>query len=154
MQKSFKSISLFVIEDNSGDFILLDEYLRDRFDEVMITRAITFKQAANLLQAENSFQAILLDLSLPDKHGEQLVKEVVALARDIPVIVLTGYADIQFSVTSLSFGVADYLLKDDLQPDTIYKSIVYTIERTKVVNLLQQSEKKYSSLFQLSPQPM
>jgi response regulator of citrate/malate metabolism len=79
MQKRFKSISLLVIVDNSGDFILLDEYLRDRFDEVLITRASTFKQAANLLQAENSFQAILLDLSLPDKHGEQLVIEVVAL---------------------------------------------------------------------------
>jgi len=154
MQNLFKSISLLVIEDNPGDFILLDEYLRDRFDEVKITRANTFKEATVILQAENSFQTILLDLSLPDKHGEQLVKEVVKLAKDIPVIVLTGYADIQFSVTSLSFGVADYLLKDDLQPDTIYKSIVYTIERTKVVNLLQQSEKKYSSLFQLSPQPM
>ncbi len=154
MQKHTKSVTLLVIEDNSGDYLLLDEYLRERFDEVTVTRAITCKEASALLQQQHVFQVVLLDLSLPDKTGEALVKEIMAIAGDTPVIVLTGYADIEFSITSLSFGIADYLLKDDLQADVIYKSIVYAIERKKVLSLLQESEKKYSNLFQLSPQPM
>lgn len=154
MQNHAKSVTLLVVEDNSGDYLLLDEYLRERFEEVNITRAITFKEATGKLQQPHFFQVVLLDLSLPDKNGEALVKDTMAIAGDIPVIVLTGYADIEFSITSLSFGIADYLLKDDLQPDIIFKSIVYTIERNKVLSLLQESEKKYSNLFQLSPQPM
>ncbi|RTL52338.1 MAG: response regulator [Sphingobacteriales bacterium] len=154
MQKHTKSVTLLVVEDNSGDYLLLDEYLRERFDEVTIARAITYKEAAALLQQQHSFQVVLLDLSLPDISGEALVKEMMAIAGDIPIIVLTGYADIEFSIASLSFGIADYLLKDDIQADVIYKSIVYAIERKKVLCLLQESEKKYSSLFQFSPQPM
>lgn len=141
MQKHTKSVTLLVIEDNSGDYLLLDEYLRERFDEVTVTRAITCKEASALLQQQHVFQVVLLDLSLPDKTGEALVKEIMAIAGDTPVIVLTGYADIEFSITSLSFGIADYLLKDDLQADVIYKSIVYAIERKKVLSLLQESEK-------------
>lgn len=154
MQNQTKQLDVLVVEDNSGDFLLLEEYLRERFDTVNITRAITFKEAVLALHTPHLFQVVLLDLSLPDKNGEALVKEMRTIAGDLPVIVLTGYADIEFSITSLSFGIADYLLKDDLQPDSIYKSIIYAIERHKVVRLLQESEKKYSNLFQLSPQPM
>ena len=82
------------------------------------------------------------------------VTEVLALAGSIPVIVLTGNADVDFSIRSISYGVSDYLVKDNLSADTLYKSILYSIERKKIYKQLKESEERFSTLFQLSPQPM
>lgn len=79
---------------------------------------------------------------------------MLALCTNTPVIALTGYVDFEFSVKSLSLGVADYILKEELTSLTLYKGILYSIERKKATIALQISEKNYSGLFHLSPLPM
>jgi PAS domain S-box-containing protein len=97
---------------------------------------------------------ILLDLTLPDRSGESLITEVVNKRLNVPVIVLTGFANMEFGVRSLALKASDYLMKDDINAGSLYKSIKYNIERKKTNQLLEQSEKRYSNLFQMSPQPM
>jgi FixJ family two-component response regulator len=58
-----------------------------------------------------------------------------------PIIILTGYADIDFSIQSISRGISDYILKDDLNANMLYKSIIYTIERKKSFLLIEELEK-------------
>jgi len=76
------------------------------------------------------------------------------LAGFAPVIVLTGYSNLEFSIESLSAGVSDYLLKDELTSTLLYKSIVYSIERSAYSEKLKKSEKNYRHLFEFSPVPM
>lgn len=154
MVKHKKSYHILVIEDNLGDFILVEEYLEEMISEPAILRIESFKEAKEILTEKKSkFDVILLDLTLPDKCGEQLIGEMISIAENIPIIVLTGYVDASFAIKSLSMGVSDYLVKDDLSPVILYKSIVYNIERNKNLVRLQESEKRYADLFQLSPQP-
>ena len=155
MIKGNSGYGILVVEDNPGDFTLIEDFLFEQFDAPFINHAENFKAAAAFLAASNcSYNVILLDLSLPDKTGEPLIQEIVKLCKNIPVIVLTGYADFAFGVKSLSLGIADYILKDELTPILLYKSIVYSSERKKATLALEQSEKKYSELFHLSPLPM
>jgi len=83
----------------------------------------------------------LLDLNLPDHKGEELIKEVLQLATKIPVIVSTGYSNLDFCIESLSAGISDYLLKDDLSPTLLQKSIIYSMERSAYSEKLKKSEK-------------
>jgi PAS domain S-box-containing protein len=83
-----------------------------------------------------------------------LVKKIIEMAENVPVIVLTGYDDKDFGIKTLSIGVSDYLLKDELTSSILYKSIAYSIERNRISIQLNESEKKYRNLFQLSPLPM
>src|SRR5690606_21379179 len=92
--------------------------------------------------------------TLPDHHGEELIKEIVGQSHGAPVVALTGLADLEFSVKSIALGIADYLLKDDLNASVLHKSILYNLERKKAVSAIQESEQRYSDLFHLSPQPM
>lgn len=155
MHKDKKNFHLLVVEDNEGDYFLIKDYLEELILAPQISRAVNFKQAYHALNDENnSFDVILLDLSLPDKNGFELIEEVLALHFSIPVIVLTGYTDFSFAVTSLAMGISDYLLKDDLTAMTLYKSVVYNIERNKNIKSLKESEQRYADLFHLSPQPM
>ncbi|MBE9464181.1 PAS domain S-box protein [Dyadobacter subterraneus] len=155
MEKDKNLYKILVIEDNPGDFALIEDFLDEQMVSPEIFQAKTFKEGQALLVEKGlAVNVILLDLSLPDKSGENLIMEIVALSAGIPIIVLTGYPDISFSVKSLSLGVSDYLLKDELSASNLYKSILYSIERKKKSAELEESEKRYSDLFQLSPQPM
>jgi PAS domain S-box-containing protein len=149
-----KDYRILVIEDNMGDFYLIQDYLQERIRDPHITHMKTFNDTSNLLCGEANYDVIFLDLSLPDKSGESLISEVMILCAEIPVIVLTGYADVEFGIRSLSLGIADYLLKDDINGTSLYKSIIYNIERKKSNLKLVESEKRYSELFHIGPQPM
>lgn len=155
MIKDKKPYHILVVEDNPGDFLLITDYIEEQISKPTITHTTNFKETKHLLESdENLFDVVLLDLSLPDKNGEQLVEDILLLCTDIPVIILTGYTDIDFSINSISKGIADYLLKDELNADALYKSIIYCIERLKKNIELSESEKRYSELFHLSPLPM
>ncbi len=138
--------SILVIEDNEGDFALVEEFLLEQIEAPLIARARNYHEAkARLSDQKNAFNVILLDLSLPDKTGRELIKSVLAESNDALVIVLTGYADFAFGVTSISLGVSDYILKDELTPLTLYKTIIYSLERRKIVSSLEESEKRVRS---------
>jgi len=153
LTKDKRAYGILVIEDNPGDFALVEDFLFDQIESPEIVRATTCSDAANIL-ADNKYDVILLDLSLPDKTGAPLITEIIGLSKGAPVIVFTGYTDFSFGVKSLSLGISDYILKDDLTSMALFKSIVYNIERKKIISDNEQSEQRYSELFNFSPQPM
>jgi PAS domain S-box-containing protein len=155
MDKESATIRALVVEDNIGDFVLVEEYMHEQFEKAEAVHASTYQRAVNALKEEKDpFDVILLDLSLPDKNGEPLIDAVLTVSGDIPVIVLTGYSDLNFSVKSLSKGVSDYLLKDELTPLLLHKSIIYSIERSQFSEKIKKSEENYRKLFEFSPSPM
>lgn len=142
-----------VVEDNAGDRLLIEEFLRAHFAMLEIVWATSFVEfQQDVLRCAN-FDAILLDLSLPDHQGKSLIIDALYLAQQTPVIVLTGYDDFDFAMASMALGISDYLLKEELHEEGLHKSILYSIERKKHLLELQASEQRYSDLFQLSPQP-
>jgi signal transduction histidine kinase len=141
-----KAYSILVIEDNPGDFALVEQFLMEKIETAVIYHAINYKTANEVLSKRpDPFDIILLDLSLPDKTGAALINEIVPLSHNVPIIVLTGYSDFAFGVQSLSLGISDYILKDELTPLMLHKSIVYSVERKKVISDLEASEKRVRS---------
>lgn len=149
-----RDLNLLVVEDNPGDFVLIEEYLAEISENAEIQHAKTYAEAKTALQQNADFDAILLDLTLPDESGETLVKKVVKQSGHTPVIVLTGYENQEFGLKTLSMGVTDYVLKDEITPFILGKVIAYGMERNKIQLSLQKSERKYRDIFNLSPQPM
>jgi len=155
MDTDKKEYQVLVVEDNPGDFALVEDFLFEQIEAPVIVNARTFEEAkTHLINTDCRFNVILLDLSLPDNTGESLIREIIQLCENIPVIILTGYTDFAFGIKSLSMGASDYLLKDDLNGTSLYKSIVYSIERKKSIAELAESEKRYSEVFHFSPLPM
>ena len=156
MNENNSRLTFFVIEDSRGDFVLIEDYLNEQFTRPSITHAKTFREAQSVFETENmsDYDCILLDLSLPDKSGKELIEFVLKMAGGTAVIVLTGYTDLSFSVESLETGVSDYLLKDELSASLLHKSIIYSIKRNDFSEKIKASETKYRRLFELSPEPM
>jgi two-component system, NarL family, sensor histidine kinase UhpB len=146
---SDSNLKILVVEDNMGDYFLVHEYLHSNFTNPLITHNELLEDAHRSL-ANDHFDVILLDLTLPDSNGKESVDSVVKLANDAPVIVLTGYSDRQFAMDSLKLGVQDYLIKDEVNAFVLQKSITYSIERNKIGKTLLQNEKRFRALIENS----
>lgn len=133
MQKDSKNYNLVVIEDNEGDFFLLQEYVLEKIENPNITHFVRFSEFEDYIKKTNSpIDAVLLDLSLPDKNGLDLVQSVIQTTATVPVIVLTGYSDIKIAEKSMDLGVTKYVLKDEIDGDSLYQILRHSLENRKV----------------------
>lgn len=155
LKKGLDKYAILVIEDNLGDFTLIEEFLTEDIKNLNLVRASTFKAAKDILSDKNNLpDVILLDLSLPDKSGSELINDIVAISANIPIIILTGYGDSEFGVKSLSMGVSDYIMKDELTQQLLHKSILYSIERQKLnlhmLNYIKTIEEQNQKLMDIA----
>jgi PAS domain S-box-containing protein len=147
--------NILVVEDNPGDFLLIEDYLQEHILDPALIHVKNFRDAQELLNnGKHKIDVVLLDLSLPDISKEELILKLSPITHSTPVIILTGYSDVEFATRSLSVGVSDYLLKDTITPLVLYKSILYSKERHLFFKSLFDSEKKYMDLFELNPNPL
>ncbi|MBD3582587.1 PAS domain S-box protein [Flavobacterium selenitireducens] len=152
MEYKTTGLHFLIVEDNPGDYILICDYLSEVFEEVRCQRAESYEQAHYLIGHE-VFDAVLLDLSLPDVSGEALLTEMEPVIKQLPVIVLTGLINASFAYRALSYGVSDYLEKEGLTPLVLFKSITYSLERYRISQKLRRSQQNYHNLFRTSPIP-
>ena len=144
-----RKLKILLVEDNEGDYLLVEEYLKEVFPQVSIEHSWRLSEAKIILD-KIKFDIILFDLTLPDSNGKESVREILDLAKAIPVVVLTGYADKNFAIDTMQMGVQDYLIKDEVTPIILQKSITYSIERNKIQLLFQKSEKRFRSIVENS----
>jgi diguanylate cyclase (GGDEF)-like protein len=103
------------------------EWAADRFD---LTHVGTLGEGLARL-ARDRFDAVLLDLSLPDAQGLNTVTQVLATSPGIPIVVLTGYDDQHLALQAVQQGAQDYLVKGQAQADLLSRAIRYAIERKR-----------------------
>jgi DNA-binding NtrC family response regulator len=68
--------------------------------------------------------AVLLDIKMPEMDGIQVLQELKKINSDVPIIIVTGYADIPTAVQAIKLGAYDFLQK----PPHVEK-LILTLER-------------------------
>ena len=89
---------------------------------------------------DHEFDIILLDLGLPDSFGLETLKKLQVFKVVPPVVVMTGLDDEDTALAALREGAQDYLVKNRLTSEKIFRSIKYSIERKQ---LPESSKKEY-----------
>jgi PAS domain S-box-containing protein len=123
------SFRVLLVEDNPGDARLIEESLRDG-GSVRVARADRLAAAIERLSAE-PFDAILLDLDLPDSRGFDTITAMVAHTR-VPILVMTGLDDESIGVQAIRYGAQDYLVKGRASEEVLRRSLRYAIERSRL----------------------
>jgi len=130
---------LLLIEDNEGDAMLVTHQLQEAVtDAIEIDHVIRLQDGCSRMQ-QNTYDIILLDLSLPDSHGLQTLRELRMTEPELPVVVLTGLDDEQLGVEALRLGAQDYLVKGELEGKMLARTLNYAIERQTLRNQLDQA---------------
>jgi DNA-binding NtrC family response regulator len=100
-------LSLLVVEDERP---LARLWATELDHLVEATLAHSLEEARGKLRGR-AFDAILLDLQLPDGHGLDLLREMRSRGEETAVIILTGNADLNSAIGALRMGAYDYLIK-------------------------------------------
>lgn len=153
-QEYLEKVTIVIIEDNQGDFVLIEDYLLEKFKQIEIVHFTDFETAKTYLQeAHEQVSLLLLDLHLPDLKGIELINKMVALNFHIPIIILSGYSDLDLAKRSLQIGVYDYLIKDEINPVVLHKTIIYALNRSNYIHQIEDEKRNYENLFNFNPQP-
>ncbi|MEI7848589.1 MAG: PAS domain S-box protein, partial [Chloroflexota bacterium] len=143
------SLRILLIEDNPGDARLVIEAFSDLAEgqTVSLFHATTVTHGLAIL-AEMPLDAILLDLTLPDSSGLATLQRIYSLARQVPIILLTGTQDEETAKAAMRSGAQDYLVKGEVDGRLLMRSIRYAIERKISEDSLRASEERYRILIE------
>ncbi|EIA09240.1 sigma-54-dependent transcriptional regulator [Flavobacterium frigoris] len=106
---------ILLIEDDISFCKLLEKFLIK--NAYTVTTSFSAAEARNALKAE-IFDLVLTDLRLPDEDGISLMAEIKVAFPQTPVILMTGYADVNTAVKAIKNGASDYISKP-INPDEV-----------------------------------
>lgn len=92
---------------------------------------------------------LVLDISLPGLNGLELQKRVAAERTDVPIIFITGYADVPKTVQAMKAGAVEFLTKP-LNDDVLLSAVRQALERSRLALAhdmeMRDLRDRYSSL--------
>ncbi|MGC1309111.1 MAG: ATP-binding protein [Phormidesmis sp.] len=128
-------INVLLVEDNAADAYLICKFLMDETN-ISVTHVERLDDAIASL-AQTHFDAVLLDLSLPDSRASETVKGIYTADSELPIIVLTGLDDEEIAIAALHEGAQDYLVKGNFKKSDLIRAVRYAIERHQTLDKLQ-----------------
>lgn len=127
---------ILLIEDDISFCKLLEKFLTKKAYDV----TIAFSAAeARLAINKESFDLILTDLRLPDSDGIALMTEFKNLNIKAPIVLMTGYSDVNTAVKAIKNGAADYISKP-FNPDEVLLVITNALQ-TRAETITPKKEK-------------
>ena len=126
---------ILVVEDDATFGTMMQTWLKKNGYETVL--ASRYEQAKIEISAQ-PFSLIITDLRLPDGDGILLMTWVrEKMKSQVPIIVMTGYAEVQTAVSAMKLGAFDYL-KKPINPSVLEE---------KIVAALQSSEEETAETF-------
>jgi len=131
IEKASKPIDLLLIEDNPED-LLLTKRMLGKAEHASFNISHADSLSAGIQRAiEGSLDVILSDLNLPDSPRVETFFRLKLQVPEIPIVVLSGFADEEMSLKAVRAGAQDYLIKGKIDGNILERSLLYAIERKK-----------------------
>jgi signal transduction histidine kinase len=130
-------VKILLIEDNLAEARLLQEFLKQSpSKEFSLVHVQRLRDAFHELSQQN-YDVILLDLTLPDSQGLSSLPLLISQAPSTPIVVLTNINDEELAIEAVRQGAQDYLVKRQVKPDVLVRSVQYAIARKQVLEQLR-----------------
>ncbi len=143
-------IHVLVIDDDEDDYFLLKNNLSEIQGPKFVAHwASSYEKGKNaLLENKNNklYDICFVDYRLGIRTGIDLLKEAKTEDVNVPLILLTGYGQRDVDLEAMKVGAADYLVKDQISPILLEKTIRYAIYRFE--NLVALKERETQILMQ------
>jgi two-component system invasion response regulator UvrY len=104
-------IRILIADDHAIVRAGLKQFIADQIDMEVAAEASTGTETIDLVRTA-SFNVVLLDISMPDRNGVDTLKALKQLKPDLPVLILSGFAEEQYAVNLLRAGASGYLNKE------------------------------------------
>jgi DNA-binding NtrC family response regulator len=135
------SEKVLLIDDEKDFLEIMSERMRNR--DIDVTTASSAKDALDLA-AQGSYDAIILDLQMPEMDGLQALEKLKAINPDLQVILLTGHATVEKGVQAMKLGASDVMEKPaDIQ---VLTEKIKKAHAKKIILVEKETEAKIRSI--------
>ncbi|MCC9601826.1 response regulator [Stieleria sp. JC731] len=131
-------LSILLVEDDDDTRITLTDVLEIDGNHVIVASSIA--EAIELL--DNSVAIIILDRKLPDGPAEQHIPKLRRQAPDADIVVVTGYADMDSTISAFRSGASDFLLKP-INPEALRHTVCRIVQK-KTTELKLRKEQQFA----------
>ena len=137
-------VAVLLVEDDEDDYVLTREMLRSQDRTQFSLDWRSSYDSALAVIASSDYDVYLIDYRLGGRTGLDLVKEAFSGQPPGPVIILTGQNDYQADSEASVSGVTDFLLKQELTPYSLERSLRYALSHHQAMQDLAASEARYA----------
>ncbi|MBN2345569.1 MAG: diguanylate cyclase [Candidatus Aminicenantes bacterium] len=132
---------ILIVDDDQTVLESLSDFLQ--FHGFAVRAAPGASQGMQAL-AENDFDLVICDLVMPGMDGIALIKLIRESGKEVPLLVMTGFASIEYAVESMKAGAADFITKP-LKLDHVML-IVNRVLETRSLRKMAQEREYYKDL--------
>jgi two-component system cell cycle response regulator len=99
---------ILIVEDDPVARESLEEFLRE--NDFTVLAVASAAEALQILK-KTDFDLVLTDLVMPEMDGISMTRAIRDMGKDIPVLVMTGFASIEYAVEAIKAGATDFITK-------------------------------------------
>ena len=104
-------INILMVDDHAIVREGLSRIINDTTEITIAAEASTGEEAIKKVNNQ-TFDLVLLDISMPGKNGLQTLKEIKKIKKNLPVLMLSMHAEEQYAIRAIKAGASGYLTKD------------------------------------------
>jgi signal transduction histidine kinase len=134
------SVDVLLVEDDEEDYLLTTDVLARIDGTHHVVHWVRDPRSAIEAVRGRDYDVCLVDYHLGPEDGIGLVRELLADGHDLPVIVLTGQGDRAVDLEAARAGAADYLVKSEVSPALLERTIRYAMRSRADLRALRESE--------------
>jgi diguanylate cyclase (GGDEF)-like protein/PAS domain S-box-containing protein len=137
-----KDLKVLLVDDDEDEYILIKGLFtrlpgQGNGFRYTLDWVSSYEQALDVC-ASQDYDVHLVDYYLGGYNGLDLMRAAEALGCDGPFILLTGQGSYDLDLEAMQQGVADYLLKDQINESLLERSIRYALERKEIQEALER----------------
>ncbi len=138
-------VQVLLVEDNEPDAEMVKIHLGSGLPTSYHVEWTNRLSLALSRLSDSAYDAVLLDLNLPDSAGLETLLDVREVASRVPVVVLSGVSDVELAVEAVAAGAQDYVVKGAFDGESLDRAVRFAIERSQRVQAeaaLQSAEQQ------------
>ncbi|MDH5564648.1 MAG: EAL domain-containing protein [Nitrospirota bacterium] len=131
-------IKLLLVEDNHQEALRINNMLKEGLqNQFTLEQRLSVSEALDLVQ-QHTFQAIILDLHLPEGQSFEAIPQFIQYCPGAPILILSGVEDEEQAIRAVKCGAQDYLIKGQTSSSTLCRAIRYAMERHRATQRITQ----------------
>ncbi|MBO9713532.1 ATP-binding protein [Sphingomonas sp.] len=130
---------LLLVEDNPGDAELIADVLAAAGSGMQVTHVPRLADARAALHG-GQFDAVLLDLHLPDGEGVESVKRLRVDRPDVPILVMTGADNEALALDCIAAGAQTYIAKAEMGGGQLRRAIDFSVVRAREASAQRRAD--------------
>jgi signal transduction histidine kinase len=135
-----ETLRVLLLDDDEDDLMLTRDALAEASGDYDVESVTSITRALERAQTV-PYNVYLVDYRLGAESGLDFIRRACDLGRDGPFILLTGQGEVGTDTEALRAGASDYLVKLDLTPESLERSIRYAVERQSIQARARETRK-------------